>query len=235
MSKLQEMFEPGWYKALEDHLHSEAFRNIGRTLLTLSKKRVEITPKFSDTFRAFRECRWDNLNTVLLGQDPYPAKVDKTTYVADGLSFSSRYAKAIPKSLNHIYESIERDIYHGADYEHADEYDLSRWAKQGVLLLNTSLSLPIGGKSGSHIGLWSPFINYVLKTINDRKDSVAFGLFGSYAKAYKHLLTNETFGVYSCEHPAAVEYRSKGKWEDEHIFRSIDGYHKFKNNINIKW
>jgi uracil-DNA glycosylase len=235
MSKLQEMFEPGWYKVLEDHLQSPAFRGIGGTLLNLSKRRVEITPRFTDTFRAFRECTWDNLNTVLIGQDPYPGKIDKTTYVADGLAFSSRASAKIPKSLSHIFTAIDRDIYGGEAYHLGNTFDLTRWAKQGILLLNTALSLPIGSRGGAHIQLWSPFITYVLKSINERKDSVAVGLFGSYAKAYKKLFTNDTFAIYDCEHPAAVEYRAIKKWDDEDIFKRIDAFHRSINNININW
>lgn len=236
MSRLREMFEEGWYRELESHLQSTSFREIGYKLHKLAKTRVEITPKFSDTFRAFKECPWSKLHTVLLGQDPYPAKVDDATYVADGLAFSSRYSKECPVSLNYLFESIDRDIYKGQGYHLAKDFDLSRWANQGILLINTALSYPIGSKSGAHANLWHPFITTVLKAINDRKDGVAFGLFGNYAKAYKPLLTNQTCAVYTCEHPAATAYRGKGsKWEDKRIFKSIDAYHKTFNNIKIDW
>jgi uracil-DNA glycosylase len=193
-----------------------------------------MTPKFSDTFRAFKECPWDKLHTVLLGQDPYPGKIDKTTYVADGLAFSSKNSKSCPKTLNYILESIDRDIYEGKGYELAKTTDLTAWANQGILLLNTALSFPIGQKSGAHVDLWHPFISYVLKTINEKKSAIAVGLFGGYAKQYQRLLTNDSFGVYVAEHPCAASYRG-GKWRDNNIFRSIDGYHKFINNIFIQW
>lgn len=236
MSKLKEMFEDGWYKVLESHLQSQAFREIGFRLKEMSKNKVEITPRFEDTFRAFKECSWENLHTVLIGQDPYPGVIDrqKRIYVADGLAFSSRYSEKIPKSLAHIYTAVDQDIYNGESLDITDTFDLVKWANQGILLLNAALSFPVGQKSGAHVNLWQPFISYVLKTINGRKDSIAFGLFGSYAKAYKPFLNNDTFGVYTCEHPAAADYRMS-TWKHEGIFKAIDGFQKSMNNINIKW
>lgn len=235
MSRLREMFEEGWYKVLESHLESIAFRKIGFTLKELAAKRVLIAPKFVDTFRAFKECPWDKLHTVLLGQDSYPGIADEKNFVADGLAFSSRYSTKCPKSLNNIFHAVDADIFNGAAEHLGDTHDLSYWANQGILLINCALSLPIKERSGAHIELWRPFITYVLKTINERKDSIAFGLFGKHAQAYRPLLTNQTFGIYTCEHPAAVEHRGTGKWNHEEIFKRIDAFHKFKNNIHINW
>lgn len=201
----------------------------------MAKQGKEMTPRFSETFRAFKECPWHKLHTVLLGQDPYSGKISKGVYVADGLAFSSRNSTKCPKSLEHIYRAVDRDIYKGTATHLTDTFDLTKWANQGILLLNTALSFPIGQKSAAHVNLWHPFITYVLKTINQRKDCIAFGLMGSYAKAYKNLLTNETFAIYDCEHPAAVEYRLGGRWDDEGIFRSIDAFQRTFNNIKINW
>jgi uracil-DNA glycosylase len=237
MSKLNEMFEAGWYKELEEHLKSPSFRQVGQTLHDMAKRRIEIAPKFEDTFRAFKECPWGKLHTVILGQDPYPGKIDPKTYVADGIAFSSKNSKKIPKSLDYIMKAIDEDIFAGTNFDELPNFDLTRWANQGILLLNTALTFPINtdSKSGAHANLWNPFITTVLRTINSRKDSIAFGLMGSYAKAYRQLLTNESFAVYTCEHPAAALYNKKGKWDHEFIFKRIDSFHKFKNNIHIQW
>jgi uracil-DNA glycosylase len=201
----------------------------------MAKSGTRITPRFPDTFRAFKECKWDDLHTVILGQDPYPGIIDNTTPVADGLAFSSRYSKTCPKSLAQVVRAIDIDIYNSTGYDIGDDFDLSRWANQGILLLNTALSLPLGHKSGAHVNLWHPFITYVLKTINERKDSVAFILMGRYAKAYKPLLKNETFAIYSCEHPSASVYRTGGKWDHEGVFKAVDSFHKSINNLSISW
>lgn len=227
------MFEPGWYKQLEDQLHSEGFRDIARYLMKIHKAGVETAPSFNDTFQAFKECSWSNLNTVILGMDPYPGKLKTNEYVADGLAFSSRYSTTCPKSLSYIFNAVDEDINNKSGY-YPKNYDLARWSEQGILLLNCALSFPLKEKAGAHIELWRPFIEVVLKAINERKDSVAFILMGNYAKAYRRLLTNETFAIYTCEHPSAANYHG-GKWRHENVFSAVDGFHKFKNNIKIKW
>lgn len=195
---------------------------------------MQLTPRFSDTFRAFKECPWDKLNTVILGLDPYPGKIDSTTFVADGLAFSSKYSTKCPKSLNQILSAIDRDVYKGAGFGLGETFDLTKWANQGILLINCALTYPIGQKSGAHINLWYPFITYVLKTINQYKDTVAIALMGREAKAYRPIFTNEGFGIYTCEHPSAANHRG-GKWKDEGIFGAISAYQGFINNIKIDW
>lgn len=230
--KLEKMFERGWYEQLRPFLYSDAFKKIGKELVYQSKQLKEITPAFENTFRAFKECRWDQVHTVILGQDPYPGKILNNNYVADGLAFSSRLSQKAPSSLSYIFHAVQEDIKMN-DYQ-VESYDLKRWASQGILLLNCALSLPLD-KSHNHIMLWQPFIAHVLKIINSRKDSVAFALMGSYAKKYKPLLTNDTFAVYECEHPSAANHRSDRDWHHDQIFYKIDGFQKFKNGIFIKW
>ena len=234
MSKLREMFGEGWYNALGEYLQSPNFRTeIGSGLLTLSKKGVEITPKFTDTFRAFKECPWEKIHTVILGMDPYPGKIDKTTYVADGLAFSSRDSKTCPKSLQFIFNAVNKDIYDNAGY-YPENFDLKRWANQGILLLNCALSLPIKEKSGTHIELWRLFITKVLSLINSEKKNIGFILMGQHAKIYSRLLNNSTFAVYSCNHPSSANYNG-GKWNHEGVFKALDAYHRTINNIKIDW
>lgn len=227
------MFPNGWYNQLQDHLHSESFRGIARETIRLQKQGVELTPKIKDTFRAFVECPYDRLHTIILGMDPYPGKVDKNNYVADGIAFSSRYSKTCPKSLNYLLEVIDRDIYDGKGYHLTQNFDLTRWANQGILLLNCALSLPIKEKSGFHIPLWHPFITYVLQTIS-RKDNIGVILMGGKAKEYQYLLKNPSWAIYTCEHPSAANYHG-GNWRDEGVFKALVAYHKAINNIKINW
>lgn len=233
MNKLKEMFGNGWYEALSEYLHSPDFRNVGQTLLKLSKSNIEITPKFKDTFRAFKECPWENLNTVILGMDPYPGKIDTNTYIADGIAFSSRDSKTCPKSLQYIFGAINRDIYGNAGY-YTQDFNLTRWSEQGILLLNCALSLPIKGSSGEHLELWRLFTTKVLSIINERKSNIGFILMGAHAKVYKKLLTNNSFAVYTCNHPSSANYNG-GKWSDESVFKALDGYHRSINDIKINW
>lgn len=233
-SKLEGMFGKGWYQQLEPFLTSSQFRKIGNILSYEAGQLKEITPKFEDTFRAFKECPWERVHTVLLGMDPYPGKINDNTYVADGIAFSSRHSQKCPDSLRYIFRALEEDIYKGESYV-VENYDLTRWANQGILLINCALSFPRGEKSGSHFKMWQPFITEVLRIINEKKDSIAIGLMDSDAKLYKSLLTNATFSVATCDHPASAIYRKGRIWDHNAIFTKITGFHKFMNNIQIKW
>lgn len=233
MNKLEEIFSKEWYKELSEFLHSENFRYVGRTLLELTKQNVEIAPTFKDTFRAFKECTWNNLHTVILGLDPYPGRLPSGNYVADGLAFSSKYSEKCPKSLNYLFNAIEESIYNKGGY-YPENYDLARWANQGVLLLNSALSFPIKEKSGAHLLLWQGFISFVLKKINDRKENISFILMGKDAGKFEYLLTNETFDVLKCEHPSAANYHG-GKWNYNNVFEKVKDFQKSKNNIKIIW
>lgn len=231
--KLKQMFGDGWYHLLKDYLGSVSFRNIGERLYRMSKDKVEITPRFPDTFRAFKECPLNAFHSVVLGMDPYPGRVPNTVhYVADGLAFSSRNSVTCPKSLQYIFHAIDEDIYGKAGY-YPENFDLKRWANQGILLLNCALSLPMGEKAGAHIELWSDFITYVLQSINKERSGIGFILMGSYARNYKKLLTNDTFGIYECEHPSRANYT--GKWDHNKVFLGLKGYQKMMNNIDIVW
>jgi uracil-DNA glycosylase len=233
--KLKNMLGDGWYNQLSPFLNSEKFISIGKELSYQSKQLKEITPSFTNIFRAFKECSWERIHTVILGMDPYGGKIGNE-YIADGIAFSSRTSKTCPASLNHIIRAIEESILNGESYDlnKYPNYDLTRWSNQGILLINCALSLPLKEKAGTHIPLWTPFITEVLSIINKHKDCIAIGLMGAHAKKYRSLLTNESFAIYESDHPASAVYRG-GVWKHNNILSSIDGYHKFKNNIIIKW
>ena len=233
MSKLKDCFEEGWWNALKPYLESKDFKDLGKKLVSESKDKI-ITPKFSDTFNAFKYCPYRKINTIILGTDPYPGMIDSGIYVADGLAFSSKYSRSCPKSLNYIQEAISEDVYNGDNYMIGTNWNLRSWAEQGILLLNCALTFPIGGKTGDHVDLWSPFIAHVLRTVNKEKDAVGVILMGAYAKAFKPIFTNPTYMITECEHPSRANYRG-GRWEHNGVFKQLHSYHKTFNNIEINW
>ncbi len=232
--KLEKTFGKGWYEQLSPFLHSKAFIEIGRSLIYESQQLKDITPPFSLTFRAFSECRWDQLHTVILGLDPYPGKL-KENYIADGIAFSSRLSQKAPKSLNQIFMAIEDDFNESnyGSYK-VENFDLTRWANQGILLINCALSYPLGAKSGAHIKIWEPFIDEVITHINDKKDGISFILMGADARKYAPYIDNPSFQVVECEHPSAASYHG-GKWKHEKVFSRVMHFQKFRNNITINW
>jgi len=214
--KFENQFEEGWYKRLSPFLHSQQFKYIGKTLTIETKLGHSITPLFDDTFRAFKECSFDNTKVVLLGLDPYPAKG-----VADGLAFSSRTAdyNNPPKSLDFILDAMEKDEYGGFGIGFNQEYcnpDLTRWANQGVLLLNLALSTRIG-ETGSHLELWAPFIREVFKVLQE-KTTVVYIFLGAKARQWKVLVNQDFNYTLETSHPSSCNYNGKKVWDCEQIF-----------------
>lgn len=169
---------------------------------------------------------------------PYPGVLKNGKFVADGLAFSSRNSIPItdrcPKSLDYVLNAVDEDIYSDASTHLADTYDLTKWANQGILLLNTSLSLPIGEKAGAHIALWRPFILAVLEILSIQKEQTAYILMGAKARAYESYITDKSSFVVKCDHPAAAAYTG-GKWDHQSVFFRVDAYHRAMNNIKIDW
>lgn len=208
------LFEEGWFNKLKPFIDSPEFDKIIDFLKEEKKLGKLITPLDINCFRAFKECKYDNLKVVILGQDPHP-KLINNNLEADGLAFSyTRTApddNYIPKSLKVIFTEVERDYYNN-DTEFADVVNganLTRWSIQGVLLLNTALTTLVG-VPGVHIDVWAPFTKYVLKTISEDNPGTIFMLWGGYAQAYTQFINGNTNHILIAPHPTAQFY-SGGK------------------------
>ena len=146
-----------------------------------------VYPAPKNIFRAFDLCPFDHVKVVILGQDPYHGPGQ-----ANGLCFAVGEGVALPPSLQNIFKEIESDL--GKPLVHRAG-DLERWAKQGVLLLNATLTVR-SKTPGSHQGKgWEEFTDAVIKTVSDQKEHVVFILWGNYARAkgahidrFKHLV-----------------------------------------------
>jgi uracil-DNA glycosylase len=128
-----------------------------------------VRPERRDVFRAFDLTSLHDLRVVILGQDPYPGKGQ-----ADGLAFSVRHGVAIPHSLDRVFANLAADSQ--LAFQRPGIGDLSAWARQGVLLLNTALTHQEQGQS--HRDLWRPFTRSVLEYINERRSHIVFLLWG---------------------------------------------------------
>ncbi|WP_300593318.1 uracil-DNA glycosylase [Microbacterium sp.] len=155
-------------------------------------------PPRSAVFRAFGTTSPRDVRVVILGQDPYPAPC-----VADGLAFSAPNGILTPKSLGAVFDALTEDL--GTDFVRPDEYspDLSRWAAQGVLLLNTALTVR-NGKAGSHLDVWADFTDGLLRYLSSTPE-VSFLLWGEKAqnKARKAGIGRLRPGVFRAAHPRA--------------------------------
>jgi len=153
--KLFAKLEPnGWGRVLKSFIFSSEFTDIISKLYELSINDKRFTPTLKQLFRAFEECPYDDLKVVFIGQDPYPQ-----LGVADGISFSCSNTNKLQPSLKFILQEVDRTVY--GNHVISEDLDLKRWSKQGILMLNTALTVEVG-KIGSHYDIWKNFTAYLL-------------------------------------------------------------------------
>jgi len=162
----------GWKEKLSDEFGLEYFKDLSK-FVREEYERAIVYPKPAHVFRAFEETPFDAVKVVILGQDPYHGHGQ-----ANGLCFSVHTQVKAPPSLQNIFKELEEDLGRTAERNP----DLSRWAAQGVLLLNATLT--VNAKTpGSHQGRgWEKFTDAVIKRLADERKKLVFILWGNYAK-----------------------------------------------------
>ncbi len=164
--------EPSWKAALEGEFGEGYFKTL-REFVKSEYQHAIVYPAPKNIFRAFELTPFDTVEVVILGQDPYHGPGQ-----ANGLCFAVNQGVTLPPSLQNIYKEIETDI--GPIKNRSG--DLERWAKQGVLLLNATLTVR-ARTAGSHQGKgWERFTDAVIKALSDQREHLVFILWGNYAK-----------------------------------------------------
>ena len=187
--------EKSWGEALSAEWDKEYFRELARKLHEEKDRGIVIYPPGSKIFRAFDLCPLDAVKVVILGQDPYHGAGQ-----AMGLSFSVPEGSAAPPSLKNIFKEIESDL----GIRMSGSTDLEPWARQGVLLLNSVLTVR-AGVAASHAGLgWQNFTDAVIKLISERCEGVVFMLWGNYARSKAGLIDSGRHLVLQAAHPAPL-------------------------------
>ncbi len=187
--------EKSWGKALSAEWDKEYFRELARKLHEEKDRGIVIYPPGSKIFRAFDLCPLDAVKVVILGQDPYHGAGQ-----AMGLSFSVPEGIAAPPSLKNIFKEIESDL----GIRMSGSPDLEPWARQGVLLLNSVLTVR-AGVAASHAGLgWQNFTDAVIKLISERCEGVVFMLWGNYARSKAGLIDSNRHLVLQAAHPSPL-------------------------------
>ena len=192
----------GWADILFPYIDSKLYDDLTDSLVSLVEQGKRFTPKFKDIFNAFKECKYDDLKVVIVGQDPYPQLGS-----ADGLAFSCSKKDKVEKSLQYINKAIDRD-----------HTDLICWANQGVLLINTALTVEVN-KIGSHFWNWKPFTEHLFSKINQDNKDIVFILMGKKAEAWERLISNQK--ILKCTHPASAAYRG-GVWDSNDVFNKTN-------------
>lgn len=215
----------GWDKIFKSFIFSSEFTDILSKLYTLSTEGKRFTPPLKQVFRAFEECPYDQLKVVIIGQDPYP-----TLGVADGISFSCSNTNKLQPSLKFILQEVDRTVYN--NHVISEDLDLKRWANQGILMLNTALTVEVG-KIGSHYDIWKPFTAYLLDLLNNHNPGLVYVYMGKKAEEWS-VLTGDNNYKFTVKHPASAVYNGS-KWDSDDIFNKISAIIKNENNYEITW
>lgn len=186
-----------WQKVLEPEMNKPYFVElISKVNQFYNEKAENIFPEKLKVFNAFNLCSFEDVKVVILGQDPYPTKGH-----ANGLCFSvESNVRPFPKSLNNIFKEIESDLAQ----PFPKNGNLERWAKQGVLLLNSVLTVK-EGKTDSHKGIgWEQFTDAVIELISQKKENVVFMLWGSKALSKSILIDEKKHFILTSVHPSPL-------------------------------
>ena len=183
---------PDWKAFLKDELNSNTFQAI-ISKLESERKHHTIFPENEVLFNAFNQTNIDDLKVVVLGQDPYHGKGQ-----AHGLSFSVPNGVGIPPSLRNIFKELKADL----NLPISQNGNLNTWAEQGVLLLNSTLTVR-EKQAGSHQKLgWEDFTDSIIKKIADKKEGLIFLLWGAFAQKKSILINDKKHYILTTTHPS---------------------------------
>ncbi len=214
---------PSWKQHLSTEFEKDYFIKL-TAFVREEYKAHTIYPPGREIFRAFDSCDFDAVKVVIIGQDPYHGPGQ-----ANGLCFSVRDGVRIPPSLVNIFKEIQQDL--GKPFP--PNGDLERWAKQGVLLLNATLTVRASA-AGSHQNKgWEEFTDSVIKTISDEKQNVVFLLWGAYAQKKGEIIDRKKHHVLMSAHPSPFS-ADRGFFGCRH-FSKANEYLKGKGLKEIEW
>lgn len=216
------MFNKNWDIYLKEEVEKEYFQNL-ITFVKQEYKNKIIFPPSKDVFRALKLTDYDNVKVVILGQDPYHGENE-----ANGLCFSVSNNVKRPPSLENIFKELKNDLNISKENN-----DLENWAKQGVFLLNSIMTVekdkPLSHKEKG----WELFTDKIISLLNEREKPIVFILWGNYARSKKKIITNPNHLILESPHPSPLS-----------AFRGFFGSKPFslannfleKNNIKkIEW
>ena len=189
-------FNNGWDALMAPEAGKEYYKNL-RAFLKQEYlgSGIDIYPEMNNIFNAFKYTDYQDVRVVILGQDPYHGEGQ-----AHGLCFSVRKGVAAPPSLVNIFKELQSDL----GITPPNHGELTKWAKNGVMLLNSVLTVR-SGQAGSHRNKgWETFTDKAISHLNDRETPIVFLLWGGYARAKKSLITNKHHLVLECSHPSPL-------------------------------
>jgi uracil-DNA glycosylase len=217
----------GWDRVLNEFIDSSEFETL---MKALAVKHVEgvLTPSIKQVFRPFYECPYKDLSIIIMGQDPYPEEGE-----ADGLAFSSGNNRDITPELKVMFQEIQDTVYKPINEDwYSWDPDLTRWSRQGILLISSALTTEIG-KVGMHYDIWKPFIDYLFKKLAEINTGIIYVFMGAAAREWAKKIPESNYKFY-CYHPASAFYTG-GEWESNDVFNRACEIVESNNGTKIIW
>tara|TARA_B110000259_G_scaffold162368_1_gene187082 strand:+ start:808 stop:1488 length:681 start_codon:yes stop_codon:yes gene_type:complete len=188
-----------WLEHLWPALSSLKMKSSYAAIKKDKSRGCKVFPKYEDTFNAFKYTPWDDVKVVIIGKDPYCAEG-----MSHGLAFSTQ-SDDTPTPLKNILKEVENDVYDGFNLNRSVTNDLTSWTSQGVLLLNTSLTVKMGWP-GSHLKYWEAFTVHTIKELNEWKSGVIYLLWGIDAQAFKKHINLDQNHILEASNASSFEF-----------------------------
>lgn len=220
---------PSWQAVFGDELHKPYMEALRAFLKEEKAAGKIIYPPGPLIFNAFNHTPFDQVKVVIIGQDPYHGQDDKGQPQAHGLSFSVPNGIALPPSLQNIFKEIAADL----NLKMSGSGDLTKWADQGVLLLNATLTVE-QAKAGAHQGKgWERFTDAAIAALNKHREGLVFVLWGSYAQKKGDMIDSERHLVLKSVHPSPLS--AHRGFFGNHQFSTINQYLRQHGQAPIDW
>jgi uracil-DNA glycosylase len=223
MSSASPSIDPSWLEVLHQEFEKDYFKSL-KSFLVQEKSTHNVFPPGSKIFAAYNNTPFDQVKVVIIGQDPYHGVGQ-----ANGLSFSVNLGVNPPPSLKNIYKEMQSDL--GLNIP--NHGDLSSWTKEGVLMLNTVLT--VREKSpGSHRGQgWETFTDQTISTLSAQKENLVFVLWGKFAQGKKEIIDTDKHFIIESPHPSP--YSASSGFFDSKPFSKANNFLKSKGLIPVNW
>ncbi|MDA6070808.1 uracil-DNA glycosylase [Flavobacterium sp. AC] len=216
---------PEWQVVLSDEIEKPYFKDLLLSLEDECKKHI-CYPPLDLIFSAFNHCSFNDVKVVIIGQDPYHGVGE-----ANGLSFSVNDNLKIPPSLRNIFREINSDL---DSVFMPTSGNLEKWADQGVLLLNASLTVRKDTPNSHKHLKWNLFTDAVIQAISDKKENVVFLLWGNFAQKKGLKIDRSKHFVLESGHPSPMS-ANQGKWFGNKHFSKTNEFLKSKGIKEIEW
>ena len=213
-----------WFEHLASEFDSDYMKNLSQFLREEKERKKIIYPKGSRIFHAFNLTPFETVKVVILGQDPYHGPAQ-----ANGLSFSVDPSIPIPPSLRNIFTELQQDL----QIKSGSSGCLQRWAKQGVLLLNTCLTVEKGKPASHRDKGWEKFTTAALKILNMKKKNIVYILWGKHAKDKARLINSDNNLIIMSAHPSPLS--AHAGFFGSKPFSRTNLYLAKTNQIAINW